>query len=68
MVYEVFDMVGLWQYNLNKKIADKGENVVTLDSILTNISLKNRRFKLNLEYSTIRYINEEEYTKEFIVM
>ena len=60
MVYEVFDMVGLWQYNLNKKIADKGENVVTLDSILTNISLKNRRFKLNLEYSTIRYINEEE--------
>lgn len=46
MVYEVFDMVGLWQYNLNKKIADKGENIVTLDSILTNISLKNRRFKL----------------------
>ena len=39
-------MVGLWQYNLNKKIADKGENIVTLDSILTNISLKNRRFKL----------------------
>ena len=64
MVYEVFDMVGLWQYNLNKKIADKGENVVTLDSILTNIRLKNRRFKLNLEYSTIRYINEEEYTKD----
>lgn len=57
-------MLGLWQYNLNKKIADKGENIVTLDAILAKISAKNRDFKLSSEYSTIRYINEEEYIKD----
>ena len=57
-------MIGLWQYNLNKKIADEGENIVTLDSILVHINIKDRKFELNSEYSTIRYINKEEYTKD----
>lgn len=64
MVCEGFDMIGLWQYNLNKKIADEGENIVTLDSILVHINIKDRKFELNSEYSTIRYINKEEYTKD----
>ena len=64
MVCEGFDMIGLWQYNLNKKIADEGENIVTLDSILVHINIKDRKFELNSEYSTIRYINKEEYTQD----
>lgn len=57
-------MVGHWEYNLNKKIADEGEKVVTLDSILVNIDTKDKKFKLSSEYSTIRYIDKEEYTKD----
>lgn len=56
-------MVGYWEYTLNK-IERREENLVTLDGILANIGKKTKKFNLNEEYSTVRYIDEKEYKED----
>lgn len=57
-------MVGYWEYTLNKSSRKNGGMSLTLDSILSNINKKERKFQLNENYSTIRYIDELEYEKD----
>lgn len=59
-----FDMLGYWEYTLNKSARNGGGVLVTLDSILSSINKKERRFDLNAGYSTIRYIEKPEYEKD----
>lgn len=59
-----FDMVGYWEYTLNKSVKSTGGYLMTLDSILSKIDKKENKFKLNSEYSTIRYISEQEYVQD----
>lgn len=59
-----FDMVGYWEYTLNKSVKSTGGYLMTLDSILSKIDKKENKFKLNSEYSTIRYISGQEYVQD----
>lgn len=55
-------MLGSWETKLNKKYIK--EVNMNLDTIFNKINKKNRIFLLNPKFSTIRYINEEEYNNE----
>ena len=57
-------MCGYWEYTLNKSVRENGGILVTLDSILSGVNKKERRFCLNSEDSTIRYIDDSEYAKD----
>lgn len=54
-------MVGAWVYTLNKKIAKEEGIIMTLDSILNSVNIKEKIYELNPEYTTIRYIDKNEY-------
>lgn len=58
-----FDMLGYWEYTLNKCVK-KGGVTVTLDSILSNIDKKEQCFELSESHSAIRYINDAEYEND----
>ena len=55
-------MLGSWETKLNKKYIK--EVNMNLDTIFNKINKKNKIFSLNPNFSTIRYINEEEYNNE----
>ena len=54
-------MVSYWDYTLNKYLKNGEEKYMSLDSILSKIVQKEKIFKLNEEYKTIRYIEPEEF-------
>lgn len=49
------------EYTLNKNVKETGGTIVTLESILSKLNKKSKKFCLNSEYSTIRYIEDLEY-------
>ena len=57
-------MKGRWEYTLNKSTKENGGGTVTLASILSGINKKEKRFCLNTESSTIRYIENSEYVED----
>ena len=57
-------MLGNWEYTLNKKIIRKENYLMTLESILKNITKKEHCFELKSKNQTIRYIQEKEYRKD----
>lgn len=52
------------EYTFNQRVLNKEECWMTLDSILANIEKKQTCFELNESYRTIRYIGEDEYSKD----
>ncbi|MEH2951294.1 hypothetical protein AALB51_17310 [Lachnospiraceae bacterium 62-26] len=57
-------MLGNWEYTLNKKIIRKENYLMTLESILKNITKKEHCFELKSKNQTIRYIQENEYRED----
>lgn len=57
-------MISAWEYTLNTIIDCTGENIMNLSSILAKVEKKEKIFKLNKDYKTIRYIEEEEYKRD----
>ena len=57
-------MLGKWEYTLNQKATAGGNNQMTLDSILADITKKEHTFNLKSDYKTIRYIDDDEYERD----
>lgn len=57
-------MIAAWAYTLNKKPTKGGNELMTLESILSSINVTEPNFELNPKYKTIRYMSEEEYTSD----
>lgn len=57
-------MLGNWEYTLNKKIIRNENYLMTLESILKNITKKEHCFELKSKNQTIRYIQENEYRED----
>ena len=57
-------MISKWESDLNKKPIVSGGKDMNLSSIFSSISKKNKNFKLNSEFSTIRYIEDDEYLRD----
>ena len=57
-------MISNWEYELNKKLVVSKGGYMNLSGILNSISKKNKKFALNSDFPTIRYIEESEYKDE----
>lgn len=57
-------MISAWEFYLNKLPIVLGEDTMTLESILSSINTTERLFKLNPNFQTIRYIDENEYIQD----
>ena len=53
-------MLCYWELEINKKIG--GHTGMNLESILSSVKVNNKKFNLNPDFKTIRYITEKEYT------
>ena len=58
---ELCNMISNWEYELNKKLVVSKGGYMNLSGILNSISKKNKKFALNSDFPTIRYIEESEY-------
>lgn len=57
-------MMSNWENKLNKKLMIRKGGFMNLSGILNGIKKKDKNFKLNSDFSTIRYIEESEYKTE----
>lgn len=57
-------MISKWEFILNKNPLKMGGKILNLSSILNSVDTKKRIFDLNPDYSTIRYIESNEYNQD----